>query len=134
MQYGHNPLGQSLGQSPEDFPKDKLPYFIELEFSSVGAAAQDSQSEPIGPRAFTCTHIAARSTQAFKLRLRDTAAGEDFMPGRVDLNAIVGGNQEPFELPSPWQFGVNSSVYGECENLGGASDTLRVVLIGYLEG
>lgn len=115
----------------------KVPYVYQVTFSSV-AAGSTSYSSPaiqIGARPFVWTHIAMYSEgdQDFSILITDNTVSQNFMNIRIMHKAISRTGSRPFELPVPWRFEANSSIYMEVRNEGTAADTLHVLLIGYLD-
>lgn len=122
---------------PEERPRAKVPYVYQFSFSSVAAGSLDTASPAvqIGARAFVLTHIAfyAEAGNDFSLLIRDDTMAQDLMNEEIHLKAISATNDRPFELPVPWRFEKNSTIYAEATNNGTAADSLHVLLIGYLD-
>lgn len=127
-----------VGSLPPNIQSSRfMPYFLRVFGALVnnGATGSTTPATSVGVRPFVLTHIGfhAPSVQA-RFLMRDVAAHENFMLDRVDVQGLLGQDQEPFRLGAEWVVSGGSALYADVENLDAATnERIDLTAIGYID-
>jgi len=117
-----------LGAVEESF------YVIEVELTAAaGAATSTTPAQPIGSYPFLWEELGAYwddTTGDWQVRISDNGRNHYFSSMEVKVAGMVGIEQKPYELRTPWRFDAGSGIMIEGTNDGAGLDTLFLSFIG----
>lgn len=109
-------------------------YIIEVELTAAaGAATTTLPAQQIGDKPFVWEELGAfwnTTNGDWQVRISDNAANQYFSSMEVKVAGMVGVEQKPYELKTPYTFLPGSAIMVEATNDGGALDTLFLSFIG----
>ncbi len=109
-------------------------YVIEVELTAgAGAATSTLPAEPIGGMPFVWEELGAfwnTTNGDWQIRISDNSANRYFSSMEVKVAGMVGIEQKPYELKTPYTFQPGSAIMVEGTNDGGAGDTLFLSFLG----
>lgn len=117
-----------LGKVQEHF------FIIEVELTAAAAAATSTlPALQIGSYPFVWEELGAywnTTNGDWQIRISDNGANQYFSTMECKVAGLVGVEQKPYELRTPYTFLPGSGIMVEATNDGGAPDTLFLSFIG----
>lgn len=109
-------------------------YVIEVELTAATlTATSTTPAAQIGSFPFVWEELGAywnTTNGDWQIRISDNGANQFFSSSEIKVESLVGVEQRPYELRTPWRFEAGSGIMVEATNDGGATDTLFLAFIG----
>lgn len=109
-------------------------YLYEIELTAAaGAATSTLPAQPIGAYAFVWEELGAywdTTTGDWQIRISDNSGNQYFSSMECKVGGLLGIDQKPYELKTPYTFLPGSGIMVEGTNNGAGLDTLFLSFIG----
>jgi len=109
-------------------------YVIEVELTAATVTATSTTpAAQIGSFPFVWEELGAywnTTNGDWQIRVSDNGANQFFSSMEFNIATLVGVEQKPYELRTPWRFEAGSGIMVEATNDGTGTDTLHLLFIG----
>lgn len=109
-------------------------YLFEIELTAgAGLTTSTLPAQSIGSYPFVWQELGAywdTTNGDWQIRISDNSANQYFSSMECKIAGLVGVEQKPYELRTPYTFLPGSGIMVEATNDGGAGDTLFLSFIG----